>query len=110
MSFRLLAQVPVATVANNMTTNPIDTGAWTQLLASLPRACCAVEISNNSGSTIQISTGAAGQEAANAIPYTVLPGGSPILLPIEIMKGARISAKAVDADATSGYFTMNFFG
>jgi hypothetical protein len=112
MAFRILAHRPYGTIPNNLTTNPINVGTWTVLSAALPWPACAIEIFNPSGSTIQISTGVAGQESNpnNLIPYTILPGGSSILLPIELKKGIRLSASAIDMAATAGYFTMNFFG
>lgn len=110
MPRNLLAKVPAVTVRNDMTGNPITTAAWATLVAAVGKACTAVEIFNPSGSTIQLSLGAAGQELTALIPYTVLPGGSSILLPIEISSGKRISAKAVDQNATTGIFTMNLFG
>lgn len=110
MSRRLLAHFPVATQATDMSVHNITTAAWTQLLASLPKACSAIEVSNNSGSTIQLSTGQPGFEGASILPYTVLPGGSPILLPFEIAHGLPISAKAVDQNSVTGFFTLNFFG
>lgn len=110
MPFRILAHRPYGTIPNNLATNPITAAAWAVLSASLPFPACAIEIFNPSGSTIQLSIGAAGLEAANLIPYTILPGGSSIFLPMELKKGVRLSAKAIDADANAGYFTMNFFG
>ena len=111
MSFRLLSKNPIATVTIALGSTNITTSAWAQLLAKLPKACTAIEIFNPSGSTIQVSTGKAGFESSSIIPYTILPGGSNILLPVEISGGVRISVKAVDSNATGpGQFTLNFFG
>jgi hypothetical protein len=108
--FRLLAHVPVQSIATDMSASPITQAGWTQLVASTLKAGCAIEISNNSGATIQLSLGSAGQESTAIIPYTVLPGGSAILLPMEIPRLSRISAKAVDQPANTGFFTINLFG
>lgn len=104
----LLAFKPVFTVTVALSGSNINTGAWTQLLAKSLWGTSAMEVFNPSASTIQIGVGASGHEVALA--YTILPGGSAILLPMEIPAGSRISAQAVDADATTGQFTLNFFG
>lgn len=100
----------MSTVRVDMTTDPITTAAWTELVASLEKGATAIEIFNPSGSTMQFSNGAAGEEDANELPYTILPGGSALLLAIPLSKGMRLSAKALDNDATSNLFVMNFFG
>jgi hypothetical protein len=108
MPFRIIYRKPTATIAFNTGSTSIVTGSWTQLTASLAAACTAMEVFNPSGSTIQLATGLAGHEVA--LPYTVIPGGEATPIAIEIAKGTRLSAKAVDANMTSGYFTLNFFG
>jgi hypothetical protein len=80
------------------------------LLAATTEPCSAIEIFSGSGSIIKVSLGAAGLEYASEIPYYITPGGSSILLPIEIKKGTRISAKAVDTTANVGTLVINFFG
>jgi hypothetical protein len=106
--FRLLANRPVESTTIQLTGTPITTAAWATLIASLKYGASALELFNPSGSTIQLAQGAAGFEVP--LPYTVLPGGMAIL-PLEFKAGSRISAKAVDQDATGpGQFTLNFFG
>jgi len=94
----------------SLATTNILTASWTQFVASLGWSCCAVEVFNPSPATIQLSTGTAGNESTAIVPYTILPGGSSILLPLEIKSGTRLSLKAVDQIANTGYFIMNFFG
>jgi hypothetical protein len=108
----LLARIPVATLQVDLssTGSPVGTGAWTQLIAALSTSSCAVEICNTTGSLLQISTGAPGLESASVVPYTVLPNGSSILLPLELARGARLSAKAIDNATTVGRLIFNFFG
>lgn len=110
MSFRLLSHKPTVTVRVDLGVTPITTAAWLQLVAALGAPACAVEIYNPTGATIMLSTGAAGLEAASTLPYSILPGGSSILLPFEFKNGGRISAKAVDQDATNNIFVLNFLG
>ncbi len=99
---------PVATVALDMSGTNVTTAAWATVIAALGAACSSLEIFNPSGSPMQIAIGAAGVEVA--IPYTVLPGGSAAVLPVEIAKGVRISAKAYDTNVTAGRLIINFFG
>lgn len=112
MSYRILAKQAVATVAFNMANTPITQAAWVQILASLPQACTAVEIFNGSPASMKFSHGAIGSESAagSLIPYTILPGGSSILLPVNIPVLSPISVEAIDQTAATGYLTMNFFG
>lgn len=108
MKGALALRKPVATVALDMSSTNITTAAWATVIAALAAACSAIEIFNQSASAMQIATGAGGSEVA--LPYTVLPGGSAVLLPIEIAKGLRLSAKAYDATASTGRLVINFFG
>lgn len=109
----LLAYKPVVTVRNDNATNPITDAAWAQIVAALGKPASAVEIYNPSGVTMRISTGAAGLEDASELPYSILPGGSSILMPMDgIRNGARISLKAVDAGANvnTNILVLNFLG
>lgn len=112
MPFRMLARKIIGTVFNNCAVTNIGTGAWVQLLASIPLAASAIEIFNPSDAKLQISLGAAGHEtdAGKLITYTVLPGGSTGILPAEIPSGARLSVKAIDQAMINDYFIINFFG
>jgi hypothetical protein len=105
----MLARKPVAKFRHSYVATNVTTGAWVQIIASNAQPCSAVEIFDSSGRTMKISLGAAADENAHEVPYYIIPGGSSILLPIEIAKGKRISAKAVDADATVGALVFNFF-
>lgn len=87
----------------------VTTSAWVELIASMDKPASYVEIFNSSGSILKLSTGAAASEDSYEIPYYVLPNGSSILLPIEFANLKRISAKAVDVDATMGSLILNFF-
>ena len=108
MSFRLIAKNPIATSTLNLANMNVTTSGWVQLIASLPKACNAIEINNPTTSTFQISTGASTKESGSIIPYTMAPGASTIVA--EIPKGTRISVQAVDATMNSGQLTLNYFG
>lgn len=91
-----------------MVAHPVTTAAWVQVVAATSQPCSAIEVSNPSNSLLKIAVGGAGSEVE--LPYYVLPGGSPILLPWEIAKGSRISLKAVQTTANVGLFVLNLFG
>ena len=100
---------PVQTTTLNMTNTNVPTGSWTTLLAKASNnvGCSAIEVFAPDGSVLQIATGDAGSE--KALPYTILPGGSNLMLPMEIPAGVRISLQAIDTGVTAGYFVLNQF-
>ncbi len=109
MSGRILARKPVRTHRLSFVTSPVDNSAWVQVSAATDQPCSAIEVFNPSGATLRIATGSSGNEVD--IPYTILPGGSSIMIPWEISKGKRIAIKGVDTtQAASGIFVLNLFG
>lgn len=110
--FRLLANKIVGTIYNNCATTNITTASWVTLIVSMPIACTAIEIFNPSDAKLQLSIGAAGHETetGNLLPYTIQPGGSSGLLPVNLPNGKRLSVKAIDQTVSNDYFIINFFG
>lgn len=106
----LVARKPVNTIRHNAGSTPITTGAWVEIEDSLAAPASAVEIFNATGRVLRVSTGAAGLEDSSEAAYTIIPGGSEILVPSEWRRLSRLSMKAVDANATTGYIILNFFG
>lgn len=104
----LLARNPVATLVVDTASVNVTTAAWATLLAALLKGFDAMEVVNMSAQPLSIALGAAASEVA--IPYTVPAGGSSGIMPYNGPKGARLSAKAIGADVTSGYVIFNFFG
>ena len=104
----LAIRTPVDTSRLDMSSTHVTTGAYVTITASLAAGVSAMEIFNPSASTMKIAVGAAGSEVD--MKYSVIPGGSAFLIPLPAGGGKRISLKAVDADATSGIFTINYFG
>lgn len=100
---------PVGKHRHNFASTNVNTGAWVEIIDDLAKPCSYVEVFNSSGSVLRLSTGAAAAEDDSEISYYVLPNGSPIMLPLEFGNGARISARAVDANATVGSLIFNFF-
>lgn len=97
---------PVGTpLANDCSSVTITSAAYVQLTASLGASCSAIEVQNTSAKAIKLAVGAAASEVDK---YIVAPANQSLILPIEIAKGARVSAKALGADATTGFFIVNF--
>jgi hypothetical protein len=107
MKGALAIRKPVQTAYLNTGSTNITTSAWVTLLAAASNlvAASAVEIFNPSGSTLIIALGAAGSEVA--IPYTIIPGGTVVVLAMEIPAKTRVSVKAVDTTVSSGYMVFN---
>lgn len=110
MSRQLLARRPVARLRIDYFVLNIVTGSWTEILSATTQPFDAVEIFSATASIIELSTGELGQENSSIVPYYILPGGSGILLPYNLKKGARLSARAVDTAALKGNLILNFFG
>lgn len=86
-------------------TVPVTTGAWTQLVASLSAAVTAVEIFDSSGQVLELGVGGAGSETRTVL---VFPGGNG-KIPVAYASGARVSIRAVSANATVGLSVINFY-
>ena len=107
----LLARKPVAKLRHDYVATNVTTSAWVELIDALEEAASAVEIFDGSGSIIKLSLGDAGEEDDNELPYYIMPGGGGgVMIPMELAKGKRLSAKAVDATAATGSLIINFFG
>jgi hypothetical protein len=105
---RLLSYHLVDTKILSLATTPIDNTAWVTVYAASKQPCSSAEVYNGSNALLQIAIGAAGFEVA--IPYTVLPGRS-VVIPFEVSKGKRISAKAATATiANVDYLALNLLG
>jgi hypothetical protein len=105
-----MARTPIYKFYHSYSSTNVTTGAWVELIASLQYPASAVEIFNGTGAIVKLSIGAAAAEDASEIPYYIIPGGSSIMLPLGFSREARISARAVDQDATTGTLVLNFFG
>lgn len=91
---------------NAYSTTSVTTGAYVELIASMPAAVKEVEIFDSSGETLVLAIGDSGSEINKIF---VFPGGNG-RVPLQIASGARLSIRAVSANATSGEFTANFYG
>ena len=107
--FRLLCRKPVGTpVFNACGTTTITKAGYVTMVAKMANNCEAIQVYNGSTSTIKLAVGAAGHEVD--LPFYIGPGISDIIpFDNQIKAGARLSAEAVDADASAGSFIVNFF-
>jgi len=83
----------------------VTTGAYEQIIASVPATANKMEIFDSSGQTLKIAFGAA---AAEVDQFLVFPGGNgPI--DINVPAATRISIQAVSALADAGEISINFY-
>jgi hypothetical protein len=93
-----------APIQNVYSSTNITTAAYTQLVASTLATTNIVDIFDSSGQAMILAVGPAGQEIIQAY----IPPGGETQLPLSIPSGSRIAYKALTANATTGYLTMNF--
>lgn len=112
MSARIRATKPVGTYTLDAASTNLVVGTWAQVTSNVTNGASAVEIFNSTGATLLVSQGTAGNETAagKLLPYTILQGGSSMMLPMEVKAGAPIRIKSLDNAATSGILVLNLFG
>lgn len=89
------AQFAIADSTSYATTSgTITTAAWTQAVSGVPQASSKIMVSNTGTSFLVIGLGASGSEVATGT--LIPPSTAPILIPMNIKKGARVSFKALD--------------
>jgi len=108
MGRSLLSHKAVATLSLNMASTAVNTNAYTQLIGSLLTGATAIEVLNTGGKILKLAQGAPGSEVD--LPYLVPPGGTDGPVPLELKNGQRLSAKALDANSTTGWIVINIFG
>ena len=85
----------------------VTTGAWTQLIASLASAVNGIMLFDSSGQTLELGIGAAASETRVLL---IPPGGLNGFIPLRIASGARVSVRAVSANATEGELNLTALG
>lgn len=81
----------------------VTTGAYVTLFASTPITTSKLEILDTSGKILKLAVGAAGSE----IDLCTVPVSGTVIVPTYIVAGTRISIKAIDASATTGYSVVS---
>lgn len=77
----------------------VSTSAYTTLFASTAISCGKIQILDSSTKILKLAIGAAGSE----LDICTIAVSGCIIVPYYIPAGSRISIKAVDANATTGY-------
>lgn len=85
------------------TSTNVTTSAYTTLVASADTSYGRIEILDTSGKILKIAIGAEGSE----IDICSVAVSGTIVIPYFIAAGSRISIKAIDASATSGYNVLS---
>lgn len=82
----------------------VTTSAYVTLVASTPITVSRLQICDTSGKVLKLATGDSGSEADLC---TVQVSGC-VIVPVYLIQGIRLSIKAIDASATTGYNTVSF--
>jgi len=97
---------PVAgTLYNDYVGSPVTTLAWTEISAGIGNDMKFLEIFDSSGSLLELGIGALGAEVRKIL---IFPGGNG-KIPVDIPTGTRLTIRAIDADATVGFFAANWY-
>lgn len=83
----------------------VTTSAYVQLTAATTVPSTAVIVSDTSGKILKIAIGASGHEVDKLY---IGPSELGVRYPLIVPKGSRISVKAIDASATTGYLLLSF--
>ena len=108
MKGALALRKPVGTaIANDCTGTTITSAGYVELEDSLLQSCSAIMVVNTSAKAIKLAIGAGGSEVDIGVIFP--PSVAAVVVPVEFAKGARLSSKALGADATTGFFCVSFF-
>lgn len=102
-----MTKIPVKSIVVNAATLPLLHTQWTEVLDATGYAASYLEVSSGSTTPIQIAIGPNGEE--EALPYTVIAGGTNGSVAQAIPASSRISLKPVDNDITDGFIVINLF-
>ncbi len=91
--------------ANDNSSTNIPTSDYVQLIASTANDTSGLCISNSSARIIKVATGA----AASEVDRLYLPSGAAGCYPVFVAHSTRISLKALDGTASTGFFTFTGF-
>lgn len=104
----LLASVPVGKLRLDISGTNITTAAWAEISSSIPASCTAITVAYTGDGILKLAKGAAAAEVE--LPMYLTPGMNSGLIPLELTKAWRLSARAVDQNVTSGELVINLFG
>jgi hypothetical protein len=98
---------PIARARIDAASTNITTSAFVELVAELDEEISMIEVYDTTGKTFTLAVGAAASEVENEALYLIPNGNGKV--PCQLPIGARVSVKAIDADATTGVLIINFF-
>jgi len=105
-----LGRSPVEKFALNTGVTNVTTAAYVQVSTATTKPSSLMEVFNQTTKIFILAVGAPGSEVD--LPLYIYPGIISQLVPFDSMipKGSRISVKALDATANSGYLLLNMYG
>jgi hypothetical protein len=106
-SFTPAVYTPVDLISHSYASTNVTTAAYVEIEASTADDASQIMIADSSGCRLILATGA----AASEVPLLYIPEGSwEFPIPVSIAAGTRLSIKALDTTATSGYMTITLLG
>ena len=107
----LLAALLISTSARASNVNALSysstnvtTSAYVTLVSSSPITVSKIQVCDTSGKILKLAQGAASSE----VDFCTIQVSGCVVVPVFIPAGTRISIRAIDASATSGYNTLSF--
>ncbi len=82
----------------------VTSSAYVELVAATPFPVSRIQVSDTSTKLLKIATGAASSE----VDIVTCPISGSVLIPYQIPAGTRLSIKAIDATASTGYNVVTF--
>lgn len=105
----LLASVPTGKIYVDLSSTNLDTSSWTTLSSSLPASCTAISVAYTGEGILKLAKGAAASESE--LPLYLTPGmRGDVLIPLNLARATRLSAKCEDQAVTSGVLVINLYG
>lgn len=104
-----LARKPVEKFALNTGVTNVTTAAWVEVISATTKPLSFMDVFNQTTKILRIAIGGSGSEVE--LPVYIYPGISSQVIPFDSMipKGSRISVRALDATANSGYLLLNAY-
>ncbi len=101
-----LRQIVGTPVVNDCSATTITAAAYVEMSAVLAAPASAIEVFNTSAKAIKLAIGTAGNEVD--LGFWVPPATVGMVIPVVIKNALRLTAKALTADATTGFLVVNF--
>lgn len=98
--------LPAQAISVDASSSTVPTASYLQLDSALDANCTSLSIFNSTAKIIYLATGASSSEIR--IKYDIPPSASAVhYVHLPLAKGIRLSARAVGADATTGFLVIN---